>query len=528
MIDILLGLWWLWIIVILGILVPIIVAFILYTLVPANVADVVIQRGRMRTFSSHPEHGTEKILDDKTKAAYFKIPSWIPTYGMVVHRMPLKIITINVPDFLAFDKNRARFETDIRAYVVIKDVVKAAKRFPAGLDELKDQTINIVRATVRDVTTKRTVREIINDRDGVMEQVREPLAEALGIYGLGLEDIELIEFKDPSKPISGEKEPPHVISDISAIEEVKINSEMRMKNAEEIKEARLKEAIAEETAKKRELERDEMIAKRDELKKQEVAKQEKITREETLEVEKVEQVKTEQINKERAAVEAEKQREVAKIDAEKRKEVEAINREQKELEGQGDRIRAEEQAKGKAAPIREEGLARATAVKEVLLAEAKGNEELQKALNKYGANGLIAKVVEKIVDMQKEVGIAGARALEAADLRIFAGGGDSSGFDVGKLIEQTRVSSESTGAALTNRVARPNDLGLKEWGALLPIIQEINREDNYNEAKQKKVKELKERDKKQEPVKPTPKQNTHTEKTMTEKIKVKKKRDILP
>lgn len=497
MLDIVIGLWWLWLIIL--IITAVIITFVLYTLVPANVSDVVIQRGQMRVFSSHIQYGTEVLEKDEagnplsTKASYFKMPSWLPIYGMVVHRMPLKIITMNVPDFLAFDKNRARFETDIRAYVAIEDVVKAAKRFPSGLEELKEQTINIVRATVRDVTTKKTIREIINDREGVMTQVREPLAESLNIYGLGLQNIELIEFKDPTKDIPGVKERPHVIADISSIEEVKINSEARQKNAEEVKEARLKEAVAEETAKKRELQRDEMIARRDELKKQEVAKQEKITMEETLEVKKVEEVKTEQIAKAQQEVEAEKERLVAKIDATRRQEVEKINKEQKRLEGEGDKIRDVEQAIGVAAPIREKGNAEAEVIEKKLLAEAKGKDELQKALNRFGSAALMALVAEKLVDMQKDVGIAGARALEAADLRIFAGGGDKDGFDLGKMIEQTRVSSESTGAAIINRIARPNDLGLKDFGALIPVIQEINREAEYTDAKEKKLEEIKTR-----------------------------------
>lgn len=85
-----------------------------------------------------------------------------------------------------------------------------------------------------------------------------PLAEALLNWGLVLSDIELVEFKDPTEKEYGEKEPPHVIKDISSIEEIKINSEMRRKNAEEVKDARLTEAMSEEIARKREVEKEEV------------------------------------------------------------------------------------------------------------------------------------------------------------------------------------------------------------------------------------------------------------------------------
>lgn len=510
MLDVLASLWWI-VIPIIIFIIGIIVAFSLYTMVPANVAHVVVQHGRMRTFSSHPDYGSEILEKDeegnplRTKSAYFKIPSFIPGYGMVVHQMPLKVITISVKDFLAFDSNRARFECDIRTYVVIKDVVKSAKRFPMGIDELKEQVANQIWATTRDCTTKKTIREIINDREGIINQIRRPLSEAISIYGLGLEDIELIEFKDPTKPIPGVKEQPHVITDISSIEEVKINSEARQKNAEEIKEAKLKEAIADEIAQTREIQRDEVVAKRKQLKLQEVAKEEKKTMEETLEVTKVEKVKNQEIEKSKAEVLAEQEKVVARIDAEKRKDVEAINKEQKHLEGTGDRLRREEQAKGEAAPIRETGTAEAKVIELKYLAEAKGKDELQKALNKFTDQALEAYVAKEIVEKDKAIGIAGAEALKYADVRAFLGGGDGKGtdgsqsaFDIGKALQSMVISNQAAGASFLNRIAQPNDLGFhkQDYKKLMAIIdqtpelkEKIREAIDKAEEEQKKVKE---------------------------------------
>jgi len=438
----------LWIIAILIPIIIFIIMALLYTIVPANVADVVVKRGKRTVFSSDPKHATDG------KAAYFKIPSWVPYAGMEVHRMPLSMIEIPIPDFLAFDKDRARFLCDIVAFGVIKDPVTSAIRFPKTMDELGKQLSKVVRATTRDSTTKKQIRDIINDREGILDTIREPLTDALANWGIELRDIELVEFKDPTEKEYGEEAPPHVIKDISSIIEVQINSEARQKNAEQKKMARIKEAAAEESAKIREWERDEKIGIREKQKDQEVYKEAKIAKEQELEVEKVQKVKTQEIEKERAVVQASQE-----------KEVETINKEQKQLIGEGDRLMKEEQAKGEAAYIREQGYA-----------DADAKEKLQNALNKFKDPAIRALVAEKLVEMEKETRIATAEALKAADLRIFSGGqGAQKGFDLGQLLESASATSTPAGAGLMNRLSRPNDLGFRELGAILGVFDEYQK-----------------------------------------------------
>jgi flotillin len=372
---------------------------------------------------------------------------------MVVHRMPLKILDIPIPDFLAFDKDRARFLCDIVAYAVIKDPITAAMRFPSTLEELGEQISKVVRATTRDSTTKKPIREIINDREGIIVTINEPLREALIHWGLDLRDVELVEFKDPTEKEYGEKEPPHVIKDISSIIEVQINSEARQKNAEQRKIARVKEAEAEETAKIREWQRDEKIGIREKKKDQEVYKEAKKAKEEELEVTRVEEVKSEQIEKERAIVEANRM-----------KDVEEVIKQQKQLEGQGDRLMNEEQAKGEAAYIREKGYA-----------DADAKEKLQQALNKFGDAAIRALIAEIVVEKDKQVGIESAKALQEADLKVFSGGGSAQqGFSLGELIESIGTASPSTQASTLNKLAQPNDLGFKklDYERLIGIISE--------------------------------------------------------
>ncbi len=69
-------------------------------------------------------------------------------------------------------------------------------------------------------------------------------------------------------------------------------------------------------------------------------------------------------------------------------------------------------------------------------------------------------VAEKVVEMQQAIGVASARALEQAEMKVFVGSDSGGGFDTGKVIESIRVSSEASAKSILNRLARPFDLGI--------------------------------------------------------------------
>ena len=448
-----------YLIIILVVVLLIVILASLYTIVPADYADVVIQKGKMRVFSPHKEYNPQG------RSAYFKIPSWFFIFGlgMTVHRIPLRILAIDVPNFLSFDKDRARFLCDIIAYVAVKDPVEAAKRFGGDLNELQTQINKIVQATTRDVCTKSTVKEIINDRSMIIRMVDTPLKETIGHWGIDLKDLELVDFKDPTQAEYGETAPPHVIRDISSIIETQIHSEARQKNAEQIKSARLKEAEADETASIREIQRLEEVSKRAQVKDKMIAEQERMARLQQLEVTRVEQVRMAEIQKEKNLVVAEQER-----------AVEEVRKQRKLLEGQGDNLMLTEKAKGEAAMTRE-----------LLLAEAEGKLKLQEALTRFDDLAIRALTAEKMIDMNKAIGVEGAKALASADFRVFAGGSPESqgGFELGKVLSSIGVSSQGAMDAVLNRLARPNDLGFREFGDLIKGYSP----DKEKVAKEKKV-----------------------------------------
>jgi len=463
-----------WILIpIIGVIAIIIMAM-LRKVVPPNKIDIVIRKNSSTIYCANKEyfikpkrdpetglvvpHTQEELKDIHISSVYYHIPSWVPGFGMYVRRLPLEMMEIKVPNFVAFDENRARFECDIVAFCAIVDGTTASMRMPESYDALQKQVQQVLWATMRDSTTKMTVRTIINNRRQIIDSIRDPLKEALDEWGLGLKDIEIIEFKDAPNT--------KVVSNISSIREQEIETEARQKNADQIMKARLVEAESDEKARMREIKRDEEVSKREQDKLKFIATQEKEARREMLEVTKVEKVKNQQIEKEKAEVLAEQQRAVAKIDAQKRREVEAVNKEQKQLEGEGDKLRRMEQAKGEASPVREMGLAEADIIMKKLLAEAKGKQELQKALNQFGDNAIRALTAIREIEKDEEIYSRLADAVKYADTKVFMGGGaGEDSFKFGQSMEGLLTGSGPTGTAMLNRLAQPNDLGFekKDW-----------------------------------------------------------------
>ncbi len=473
-----------WLIAI-GVIVTIVgIAGMLRTVVPTNKIDIVVKHKKTGIYCSNAEYflpikkdktgriippTQEDLTNVEVKNVYYHIPQWVPVWGMYVRRLPLEMLEIKVPNFVAFDKNRARFECDIVAFCAITDGVTASMRVPEeGMEQLQSQVQQVLWATMRDATTKMIVRDIINNRKEIIDKIRDPLREALDEWGLSLKDIEIIEFKDAAEG--------KVVTNLSSIREQEIDTEAREKNAEQVKKARLAEAEAEEKAKIREVERDEIIASREQDKIQKVAIQEKLAKEKELDVKQVELVKTQKIEKEQAEVLAKQEKEVARIEAEKKKEVEKIIKEQKLLEGQGDRQRDEEKARGEAAFALQKGKAEAQVIEAKLLGEAKGKEELQKALNKFKENAILAMTALRAIEKDETIYTEFAKSMGNADTKLFMGGGKAGkdGFDFGKTMEGLLTSSGSTGVATLNRLGQPNDLGFqdKNWIKLALALQQ--------------------------------------------------------
>lgn len=384
----------------------------------ADEAVVIIHQGKMRVLSGHPEHkySVEYELNSKgeiigvkrvphNQVAYYAIPSSIPIIGRQIQKMPLNMIEVSVPDFETFDKERAKFNCDVKAYIYIKDVITAAKRFPGSIENLKSQMSAVIQGATRQVTTQRQVREVLTDREGIREMTREKVKREVDEWGLELSDLEILDFKD-AKGSS-------VITDISSIKHAEINSEARQKNAEQFKLARLKEAETEEEAKRRELQKEENVGVREKNKNQKIAIEDQKAQEELMKVLQINTVRKAEIEKEALIQESE----------------------------------------GKKQALIMDGEGKAEAQKLILFAEADGLSKKADAMEKINKSSIGVREIE----MKEKIGIELAKAYQRAEIKVIQAGDKPQNL----LDLVTASGGANLGAALSSLNATNPELGTK-------------------------------------------------------------------
>jgi flotillin len=394
--------------------------------VPKGEAHVVVSPKKTFVCSGNPNFQRKH-----NKASYFAIPDWLPGVGRTIKTMDLTVKELKLPQE-TYEKGQARYEINTSTKFRIIDVDIAAETISSE-EDLRQQLDDVIKAGVREVTVQ---YDVVNARAKKLEmetEIRKSITDDFAKWGLELVNFQLVDFQDTDES--------NIISDISKVREKEIEANRRQQNAEKDKQAREKEAEADEAARTREIQRDKVVGQKQMDKEKEVADRQKIAKESQYEVIRVQEVKKADIEREKSVVLANKER-----------EVEEITKEKKKLEGEGDRLQQEEQAKGEAAPIREKGFA-----------EAEAKEKLQAALNKFEDKAIRALIAEIVVEKDKAIGVETAKSLSTADLKVFAGGGEGkAGFDLGQLLGALKTSGDKMDVnALLNRIARPNDAGVK-------------------------------------------------------------------
>lgn len=402
---------------------------------------------------------TDSVLSGNDRKSYYNIPAGIPYFGKQVRIIDLAIRELNIKQE-TYEKNQARYFVTSSTKFRVTDVLKASETFTNDR-VLLEQLREIIKASTIAVTVKYDVQDVRTNKKLIQEEIRKEIADDFSEWGLSLSNFQVVDIGDTAES--------KIVSNISLRREVEIETTTREVNAAKVQQAREKEAEANEIARTREITAEKVIAENQQNKDRDIAAQEKLTQEANFDVVQTNVVRQAEIDKEAAAVNAEEYKIVALIKAQQEKDVALIkaeqdktvaevdklkaevNKEKLRLEGEGTRAKLEAVAKGNAAEILEK-----------LLAEAKGKTELAQALSLFGDEAIVALTAQDKVKMQNDVGVATAKALEKADVKVFSGTGDSSGFDFGSLIASTSIADADLAKALRNNVGVPNDLGFKK------------------------------------------------------------------
>ena len=404
----------------------------MYIIVPPSEAHLVITPKERLVVSSD-----DAISIPKGTKTYFNFPPWIPIIGKNVRKLSVTIAEVIVEQE-TYEKQQGRYQVSSSTKYRIFDIQKAGETF-INTESLERQLEEIIKSSVRAVTVQFNVNDVRSDKTKMEEAIRHEMEDDFSAWGLTLVNFQLVDFSDT--------EDSTIISAISEGRESEIVSKTRIEVAERNRGAREAEASADEKARTREILRDQVVGERSQEMEQAVSEKEKDAQEKAYDVIQVQTVRKAEIEKEAAVVEANQN-----------KEVEKIKKETKQLDGEGEQLKLQAIAIGEAAKT-----------KETYLAEAEGKEKLQEALNKFSPQAITALTAELVVDKDKTIGIAIAKALQSAHLKVFSGGqAGQQGFNLAQLLESTNFSNPDMAQALKNVMAKPHDLGFGDIAKLNP------------------------------------------------------------
>lgn len=367
--------------------------------------------------------------------SYYEFPAGLPVIGVTVMKLPLDIFDIDLIGYEAYDQDRVPFVVDIKAFFRISDFIKAAERI-SNVVELEKQLRGIVEGAVRSILAKQKLDTIMEDRATYGEEFTKEISEQLKEWGVEtVKSIELMDVRDAKGEV--------VISNIMEKQKSHISMESRVQVAKNKKLAEEAEILSDQEIELKKQEKEQIVGIRtadakkakgiaDEEAAQEIEMAKKTTAEKKMEVLKVETIRKAEIDKEAAIVKANEEQEKAVINKKKTVVNAEATKAQQELdaeakltiitkEAEGKRVAAEKNAEA----IKLEGTASADAKSAMELAIISGQVELAAKIGEnQGYQDYLVRVRQ--VEAQEQIGVANAKALENAQVKVLAQGGNAS------------------------------------------------------------------------------------------------------
>ena len=342
--------------------------------------------------------------DQASGNTYYAWPSWIPRLGVSTITLPVSVFPLRLSEYEAYDSGRLPFVLDLAAFFRIENSNMAAQRV-SNFAELNGQLTSIVQGAARTILASKTIEEIMAGRSEFGDAFTKEVNEQLKAWGVTtVKNIELMDIRDAKGS--------RVIQNIMEKKKSEIERESRIVVAEnnraaenaEIdarREVEINQQLAAQQVGIRKAEQEREVGLARERMQQTIKEQEKVTAEKQAEVLRVEEVARADIDRavEVVRAEAEKQKTVliaeGKLESERR-EAEAL------------RVRGEATAQS------EKLLQLAPVEAQIVLAKEIGeNQGYQQYL-----------VTLRQVEAQQAIGVAQAKSLEQADVKVIANAGD--------------------------------------------------------------------------------------------------------
>ncbi|MGZ4850460.1 MAG: SPFH domain-containing protein [Candidatus Bathyarchaeia archaeon] len=375
------------------------------TVVSTNDTDVVQRRRTTVPYGKGTPAGN----------TYYKWPSWVPFFGVMVNRMPITVFPISLRDYAAYDKGRVPFVIDIIGFFRVADPSTAAERLK-DIDDLKMQLTGILQGAIRSILASSEIEEILEGRSKFGDMFTHAVDDQLKNWGVQtVKTIELMDIRDASDS--------KVIANIMMKKKSFIEMQSRTEVAANMQKAQIAEVEAEQAVGVRKQEALQAVNVRTATQQKEtevanqqaqqyVADQKAVTIQKIKEVDQINAVRTAEIEKAVQVVQAQQQKEVDVVKAEGQKQQTILiaegNLEQRKREAEAIEL------KGKAEGSARYELEVAPVNAQIVLAAQIGeNDGYQKYL-----------VTVKGIEKEQAIGVAQAQALSKAEVKVIANTGD--------------------------------------------------------------------------------------------------------
>lgn len=348
--------------------------------------------------------------DTKVGNVYYKIPSWIPFFGIDYTILPVSIFKIPLEGYRAYDSKKVPFKVDVTAFfqIVAEDAAQAAQRV-SSFQDLFNELQEVLRGAVRKILASNEIEKIMTERSILGTAFLEEVRSQVSAWGVDVLNIEFMDIADDDS--NNEKIVTAIMRKHSSFiqresaEEVAVNEkEAKLVQIVAKKEADIEAIVALEITEKRDADRKKEVGASVEQANQRIQEEKKITTEKEMAVQNVREVEIKRIEATARIEEAEGYKQSNIRQAEGQRESEA-------LEGKG--------LGEKAASI---GIGEAQAIKEKGLAQAEAKEKLADALSRFQEKGLLALLGEKNIEKDKDIGVAIAKAYEDAEMKVIQTG----------------------------------------------------------------------------------------------------------
>lgn len=419
-----------------GVATPVVILVVMAMLrrvVPANEVHIIQTKKATTSYGKDTESGN----------VYYEYPEWVPHFGMTVVVLPVSVFDCDLLSYDAYDKGRVPFTLDVKAFFRITDSNKAAQAV-SSFNELHSQLKSILQGAVRTILASEDIETILEGRSVFGERFTKEVQSQLVQWGVStVKVIELMDIRDAE----GSK----VIHNIMEKKKSKIEMESRIEvanNRQTAEQAEIQakrevdlskqQATQQVGIRQAEQEREVGIARENAA--QQIAVSSAETAEKQAAVQRVQTLRSAEIKRDAAIVAADEQAKTQVVIA--------------EGDLQSEKLAAEAvKVAGEAAADAERAMQLAPVQAQIVLAKEIGENE--------GYQQYLIRLEE--VKVSQVVGVAQAKALESADLKVIATAGNASeglsslgemfstngGTKVGSMLEG--IANTPMGAALLSK-----------------------------------------------------------------------------